>query len=138
MTGKQEKAGLAPRFLFVGSRLLPVALYQHPAIAAAFPVMVDPDSAGMRRMRPKAVNPDVVLAVPAVVAFDPYPPIMRWMVMMLRDGWRRRNADDNLRKCGRGSETQSEQPCQESLFHRNHKPPWFRSAGIGDYIPGDL
>ena len=137
MTGKQKKAGLAPRFLFVGSRLLPVAFHQHPAIAAAFPVMVDPDSAGMRRMRPKAVHPDVVVAIPAVVAFDPYPSVMRWMVMMLRDGWRRRNADDNLRKCGRGSETQSEQPCQESLFHRNLKPPWFRSAGIGDHIPGD-
>jgi hypothetical protein len=44
---------------------------------------------------------------------------MRWMVMMLNDRRRRRNTDDDLRHCNRGSETQSEQPCQKSLFHRN-------------------
>jgi hypothetical protein len=84
-----------------------MAFHQHPAIAAPFPVMVNPDGAWMRRMRPKAMNPEVVLAIPAVVAFDPYPSDMRWIVMMLNDWWRRRNADDDLSHRNRRSETQS-------------------------------
>jgi hypothetical protein len=84
-----------------------MAFHQHPAIAAPFPVMVNPDGAWMRGMGPKAMNPDVVLAVPAVVAFDPYPSVMRWMVMMLSERRRRRNADDDLRHHNRRSETQS-------------------------------
>jgi hypothetical protein len=42
------------------------------------------------------------------------------MVVDLDDGCGRRNAHDDLRHCNRRSETQSEQPCQKSLFHRNH------------------
>ena len=108
-----------------------MAFHQHPAIAAPLPVMVNPDGAWMRGMGPKAMNPDVVLAIPAVVAFDPHPSDMRRIVMMLNDGWRRRNADDDLSHRNRGSETYSEQPCQKCLLHRNLKPPWFRSAGMG-------
>ena len=96
-----------------------MAFDQNPAVSAPVPVMGDPDGAGMRRLCPMAMNPEVLVAVPAMVAFDPYPSVMRWMVMMLNDRRRRRNADDDLSHCNRGREKQSEQPCQKSLFHRN-------------------
>ena len=81
--------------------------------------MGNPDTAAMRRTRPTAMNPGVAVAVPTVVAVDPHPSFMRWMVMDLDDRCRRRNADDDLRHRNRRSETQGKQPCQESLFHRN-------------------
>ena len=59
------------------------------------------------------------------------------MFMMFNERNGRRNADDHLRHCNRGSETHSEQRCQKFLLHRNLKPPWFRSAGIGEPFPGD-
>ena len=93
---------------------------ENPAVSAPFPVVVDPHGAWMRWLHPMAVNPNVVVAIPAMVALDPYPSVMRWMVMILGNRRRRRNPDDDLRQCNRGSETQSEQPCQKSLFHRNH------------------
>ena len=70
---------------------------QDPSVAAMFPVMGNPDGALVRRMRPMAMYPDVVVAVPAVVAVDPDPSSMRWMVMDLNDRCRRRNADEDLR-----------------------------------------
>src|SRR5580693_549565 len=81
--------------------------------------MGNPDGAGMRWMHPTAVSPDVAVAIPTVVAVVPHPSVMRWMVMMLNDGRRRCNAHNNLCQCNRRSETQGEQPCQKSLFHRN-------------------
>jgi hypothetical protein len=116
----QKKRGLRPAFPSLNRRLLPVARNHNPAVSAPFPVMGNPDRAGMRRMRPTPMDPDVTVAVPTVVAVVPYPPVMRWMVMMLNDGRGRRNTDDDLRYCNRWCETQSEQPCQKSLFHRNH------------------
>jgi len=38
------------------------------------------------------------------------------MLVMLNDWRRRSNADDDLRKCGRRSETESEQPCKIVFF----------------------
>lgn len=81
--------------------------------------MVDPDRTVMWRTHPLAMDPDVAVAIVTMVAVVPYPSVMRWMVMMLNERRRRRNADDDLRNCNRRSETQSEQPCQKSLFHRN-------------------
>lgn len=119
MARNAKKAGHAPRFSVSYYQLLPVAFNQNPSAIALFPMMADPDGAGMGWVSPKTVNPDVAVAVPAMMSFDPYPSVMRWMVMLLNDGRRRRNADNDLRHCNRGSEAQSEQPCQKSLFHRN-------------------
>ena len=96
-----------------------MAFDQNPAIAALFPAMGNPDGAGMRWTRPTAMNPDVAVAVPAVITVDPYPSLVRWTVMMLNDGWRWCNADDDLRHRNRRRETQSEQPCQKSFLHWN-------------------
>src|ERR1700691_6214576 len=82
-------------------------------------MMGNPDGAVMWRPHPLTMNPDVAVAIPTVVAVVPHPSVMRWMVMMLNDGRRRCNAHNNLCQCNRRSETQSEQPCQKSLFHRN-------------------
>ena len=86
---------------------------------APFPVVGNPDCTIMRRMHPMAMNPFVAVAIPTVVAIVPHPSIMRWMVVMLNDGRGRCNAHNNLCQCNRRSETQSKQPCQKSLFHRN-------------------
>ena len=84
-----------------------MAFHQHPAITTPFPVMVNPYGAWMRGVDPETMNPDVAVSVPAVMALDPYPSVMRWMVMMLGERRRRRNADDDLRHHNRRSETQS-------------------------------
>ena len=99
--------------------LLPVPLDQNPAAIALLIVMSNPDCAGVRWATPIAFDPDVAVPVPTVIAVDPNPSRMRWMIMDFDDGCRRRNADNNLRHSNRGSETQGEQPCQKRLFHRN-------------------
>ena len=120
---KQKSGACAPLFCFrfsiVNCGLTPVAFDHDPAVAAPFPVMGNPNGAIMRRMRPVAMNPYVAVTIPTMIAIVPHPSGMRWMLMMLNDRRRRCNAHNNLCQCNRRSETQSEQPCQKSLFHRN-------------------
>lgn len=57
-----------------------------------------------------AMDPNVAMAIPTVVSIHPHPSWMQRMLMVFNDrGWRR-DADDDLRKCGRRSETESKQP----------------------------
>jgi len=86
-----------------------VALDQDIAVTAMFPVMGNPDRIGMRRMNPTAVNPDVAVAVPTVIAVVPDPAGMRWMVVDLDDRLGRRYANDDLRHNGSRNETESKQ-----------------------------
>lgn len=106
---KQKKAGRVPRFCIFNCSLAPVALDQNIAVTTMLPVMGDPDVAGMPGARPVAVNPDVTVAIPAVIAVDPDPTFMRWMVVDLDDGRGRRDANDDLRHNGSRNETESKQ-----------------------------
>ena len=92
---------------------------QDPAVTAMFPTMRNPNRAAMRGPHPVAVNPDVAVAVPAVITIDPDPTFMRWMVVDLDDGRRRRHANDDLRHNGGRNEADSKQQRQCSFFHRD-------------------
>ena len=100
-------SGLAP--LTPLTFLLPVAFDQDPAVTAMLPAMRDPDRAGMRRADPMAVDPDVAVSVPAVVAVVPNPTRMRRTVVGFVNGRGRRHANNDLRKSGDRHEAESKQ-----------------------------
>ena len=93
----KRKAGLAPRFSVFSCKLPPVAFYQDPATVPLFPVMSHPHGTGPRRMSPIATDPNIAVAIPAVVAVDPDPSGMRWMFVDFNDRRGRRHANNNLR-----------------------------------------
>ena len=101
------------------SGLLPVALNQDPAVTAMFPAMRDPDRATMRGANPVPVNPDVAVAIPAVIAVDPDPTFMRRTVVGFDDRRGGRHANYDLRHSGDRNETDSKQQRQCSFFHRD-------------------
>lgn len=120
----KKRAGLKPRSWFIGfglaaltlltpptpsAFLLPVAFHQHPTVTAVLPAMRNPYCAAMRGANPVAVNPDVPVAIPAVIAVDPDPTFMRRMVVNFDDGLRGRHANDDLRHSGGRNETDSKQ-----------------------------
>ena len=79
--------------------LAPVSFVPDVAAALSAPLTLHPDRAGMWGTHIVATNPDVAAAVPAVVAADPDPIVVR----AGRGGnyfygtrWGRSNADDNL------------------------------------------
>ena len=86
-----------------------MALDQDIAVAVVVPAMRNPVGAWMRRPRPAPVNPDVAVAIPAVIAVNPDPTVMRWMVVDLDDGLRGSHANDDLRHNGSRNETESKQ-----------------------------
>ena len=88
-----------------------MAFDQDPAVAALVPTMRNPDSARMGWLDPMAMDPDVAVPVPAVIAVDPDPAGMRWMVVDFDDGRRRcdANHDSDLRQSGGREETDSKQ-----------------------------
>ena len=87
--------------------LLPVSFDQDPAVTAVLPAMRDPDRVAMRGANPAAVNPDVTVAVPAVITVDPDPTFMRWMVMDFDDRLGGSHADYDLRESSGRNETDS-------------------------------
>ncbi len=105
-------------FLLI-SELLPVAFNHDPAVTAVLPAMGDPDRAGMRGANPVAVDPDVAVAIPAVIAVDPDPSIMRRTIVCFVDGRGRRHANNNLCQSGGRNETDSKKQRQCSFFHRD-------------------
>lgn len=135
MIRKHKKRGLCPAFVCrfgVDSAnpanatnsagfLLPVTFDQHPAVTTMLPAMGDPDRTGMRGTRPVAVDPNIAVAIPTVIAVDPDPAVMRWTIMDLDDGVRRRHAydDSHLRQCSSRRETDSKQQRQCSFLHRD-------------------
>ena len=96
-----------------------MAFDQDPAVAAMLPAMRHPDRAAMRGANPVAVNPDVTMAIPAVIAVDPDPTLMRWMVVDFDDRLGGSHANDDLRKSSGRHETDSKQQRQCSFFHRD-------------------
>lgn len=87
--------------------LLPVSFDQNPAVTAVLPAMRDPDRVAMRGANPAAVNPDVTVAVPAVITVDPDPTFMRWMVMDFDDRLGGSHANYDLRESSGRNETDS-------------------------------
>ena len=100
---------MRPAFAFMADELPPMAFDQDPAVATMFPAMGLPDGAGMLRARPVAVDPNVAVAVPAVIAIDPHPVAMRWAIVNLDDGRRRLYANHNLSHHGCGRHAKSKQ-----------------------------
>ena len=100
-----DSASTASRAVF----LPPVTFNQDPAAIALFPMMSDPYRAWVRRIAPKAMNPNVAVAIPAVIAVDPYPSGMRWMLVNLDYRRRRRYANNHLSHRGRRHETDCKQ-----------------------------
>jgi len=94
-----------------------VAFDQDPAVTTVLPTMRDPYRAFMRRVGPVAVDPDVAVAVPAVIAVDPNPSAVRRTVVGFDDGIGRRYANYDLRKSGGRRETNCKQQRQCSFFH---------------------
>ena len=118
--GQKRERGASPTLFFLlFPGLLPVAFDQDPAVTAMLPAMRDPDRATMRGANPVAVNPDVAVAIPAVIAVDPDPTFMRWMVVDLDDGRGGRHANDDLRRNGGRNEADSKQQRQCGFFHRD-------------------
>jgi hypothetical protein len=81
--------------------LAPVALVPDLAAALAAPLARDPDGSRMGRFGVTAADPDVAMAVPAVIAGNPYPPAMwgcRNNLPRTRRGWPNTNHD--LRRGG--------------------------------------
>jgi hypothetical protein len=75
----------------------------------------DPDSAGVRRMNPAAVNPDVAVPVPAVITVVPDPTGMRRTVVTFNDRSRRVDANVDLRQGNSREQSDGEQR-RENLF----------------------
>jgi hypothetical protein len=75
-----------------------VAFDQNPTIVVVNPAMGNPVRAGMGWTIPAAGNPDVVPAVPAVIAINPNESPLRCRRAALNDGGRWANANHNLRK----------------------------------------
>jgi hypothetical protein len=89
-----------------------------PDVAATLfaPVALNPDCAAVWRMAEGTVDPDIAVAVPAVVAGNPNPALVGWGRDDF-DGARRRwaNADDNLR-VGSADREEEGTGCGEELF----------------------
>lgn len=99
-----------PALIFLlSSGLPPVAFDQDPAVTAVLPVMRDPDRVAMRGTNPVAVDPDITVAIPAVIAVDPHPTFMRRTVVFFDDGRGRRDTNDNLSQRDAWHETDSKQ-----------------------------
>lgn len=83
------------------------------------PVMRDPDGARMRRPAPIAMNPDVALAVPAVIAVNPYIAGMRARTVLFHNGSRRTDTNHHadLREGSRRGKGKREKTSQNSFLH---------------------
>jgi len=98
--------------------LSPVAVNPHPTLAAVRPMSCDPNRVGMRWFGPRAVNPDVVLAIPAVIAGLPNPTCMRTWTPLFNDGCGRTDTNHHLRSSNTaGCEEQTTNYCKDLLLH---------------------
>src|SRR5512141_1334201 len=71
----------------------PVAVEPVPAVSAFDPVATDPGSVVSRRQRPAAGDPDICVAIPAVMAGNPHVPRTWRDVAGFHDGCRWADAD---------------------------------------------
>jgi hypothetical protein len=82
--------------------LAPVAFNPDVAAASVGPVAADPDGVGVWRFHIVSGNPDVAVAVPAVVAVVPGPAgvlVWWWRDYLNRVRWGRADSDDDLGLC---------------------------------------
>ena len=89
--------------------LVPAPLDIHVRASARFPVRRRPVRGRVRAAIVAPVNPDVAVAIPTVIAVDPHPTFMRWMVVDLDDGRGRPHTHNDLRHNGGRNETDSKQ-----------------------------
>ena len=85
-------------FCWLKCNLPPVTFLHLPVIAAVDPPVGDPTLPFMGRALPAAGSPDVVVAFPAVVAVDPHVSAIGRPAAFFVHGWRRSDANHNLRK----------------------------------------
>ncbi len=100
LPGKKRKRSLRPAFnlLSVIFNLPPMSLDQNPAIMAVYPVMSNPYRMRMWGTVPAAGNPDIMCAIPTVVAGDPDEASIRWRAWTLHNRSRRPYMHIDLRK----------------------------------------
>jgi hypothetical protein len=94
-----------------------VAFDQNVAAIAMHPMMGDPTLAMMGRTVPAAGNPDVMGAVPAVVAIDPDEFRAGAGGAGFNNGGGRSYADHDLRKRGGRHQSSSEQQSWKKFLH---------------------
>jgi hypothetical protein len=63
------------------------------------------------------MDPDVAVAIPAVIAIVPHPPGMRRIVVNFNDWSRRCDADIDLRHCNRRDQAKTEEQRKSCLLH---------------------
>jgi hypothetical protein len=102
------------------SGLAPVAL--HPVVAATLmsPVAVDPNRVGPGRLDPVARDPDIMGAIPPVIAANPNPAFVRTRTRMLDYNGRRTHPNVNvLRESRRDHGETDERGCcnKEQFLH---------------------
>ena len=86
-----------------------MTFFEDPAIVAVDPAVGYPMRTLMGRAVPAAGNPDVVRAVPAMIAVNPNEAPLRGWRTALDDGGRRADSNYNLRKGSCRSQTKGEQ-----------------------------
>ncbi len=102
------------------SSLAPAPFDPYIAPVAMDPAAFNPACVGMRGLLVGARNPDIVRAIPAMIAGMPGPVgmIMRYWRYYFNGTWRgRTNANDNLRIRGSGREKNGTCCDQELLLH---------------------
>jgi len=102
--------------------LAPVALNQHPFAVVVLPVMGNPDRMGMGGTIPAAGSPDIVVAIPAVVAGGPDHSVLRGRAAAFNDRGRRPFVRTALRKRRRGHQTERKQQRQCNLLDHGEAP----------------
>jgi len=97
-----------------------------PDVATALlaPVALDPDGTGMRWTAVGAVNPDVGVAIPAVIAGNPDIAGTRGWDHLDRTWRRGTDADDNLRFGGADREEERGYSDEEIAFQVQEVPPF--------------
>jgi hypothetical protein len=86
-------------------------------IAAMPPAVSNPTLPFMGWTLPASRGPDVVVAFIAVISIDPHVTTIGGPAAFFVHGWRRPDANRNLRKRSHRGESESEQQCQCNLFH---------------------
>jgi len=100
---------------------------QHPFPVLMFPPVSYPMRVRMRRTLPVAVNPNIMIAVPAMVAVNPNKTGLRRHAALFNNGSRWTYANRNLRlgshRNHSHSQGQCEQYCEYNFLHDDSIPP---------------
>src|SRR5208337_3142466 len=94
-----------------------------PVIAMMYPPVSNPSLVFTGWALPPAGGPDVVVALPAMIAVDPHVTPFRRPATVFVHGRRGADANHNLRKRCRRKQCESKQQCQCNLLHDESSPP---------------